>query len=102
MNICYIFYNLYYKCAFHHYNSPDFSFTFDISYKTIVKVEVKIIYIAELQASTQSVSVAYSVPLCPSAVLSALFNLSSPEVGNGLSWPKPQSTCNAMVSHAMP
>ena len=27
----------------------------------------------------------------------AATHLSSPEVGNGLSWPKPQCTCNAMV-----
>ena len=47
--------------------------------------------------------VAYSgSALCPSAVLSCLpTHSSSPEVGNGLSWPKPQCTCNAMVtSHA--
>ena len=29
---------------------------------------------------------------------SAATHLSSPEVGNGLSWPKPQCTCNAMVT----
>ena len=46
--------------------------------------------------------VAYSAPLCPSAVLAATHS-SSPEVGNGLSWPKPQCTCNAMVtSQAQP
>ena len=28
----------------------------------------------------------------------AATHLSSPEVGNGLSWPKPQCTCNAMVT----
>ena len=28
----------------------------------------------------------------------AATHLSSPEVGNGLSWPKPQCTCNAMVA----
>ena len=28
----------------------------------------------------------------------AVTHLSSPEVGNGLSWPKPQCTCNAMVT----
>ena len=32
-------------------------------------------------------------PQCLSAT-----HLSSPDVGNGLSWPKPQCTCNAMVT----
>ena len=43
-------------------------------------------------------SVGYSAPLCPSALLSSTYS-SSPEVGNGLSWPKPPSTCNAMVTN---
>ena len=42
--------------------------------------------------------VAYSAPLCPSAVLIAsATHSSSPEFGNGLSWPEPQCTCNAVV-----
>ena len=45
--------------------------------------------------------VAYSVPLCLSAVpiaVSCYTHSSSPEVGNGMSWPQPQRTCNAMVA----
>ena len=33
---------------------------------------------------------------CPECL--AATHLSSPEVGSGLSWPKPQCTCNAMVT----
>ena len=43
--------------------------------------------------------VAYSAPLKiarPQCL--AATHLSSPEVGNGLSWPKPPCTCNAMVT----
>ena len=49
-------------------------------------------------SSPQPVGVAYSAPLCPSAVLIAGTHSSSPEVGNGLSWSKPQCTYNAMVT----
>ena len=35
----------------------------------------------------------FARPQCLAAI-----HLSSPEVGNGLSWPKPQCTCNAMVT----
>ena len=49
------------------------------------------IYMAQLWVSPQSVGEAYSIPFCPSAVPIAATHLSSPEVGNGLSWliPRP-------------
>ena len=41
--------------------------------------------------------VAYYAPFARPQCLAAIYS-SSPEVGNGLSWPKPQCTCNAMVT----
>ena len=42
--------------------------------------------------------VAYSAPLCPSAVLYSCYSFVIPRSRYGLSWPKPQCTCNAMVT----
>ena len=69
------------------------------------KVKVKTSYIYSGTVSfTATSGFVCSTSLCPAAVLIAAIPLlichpHSPEVGNGLSWPKPQCTCNAMVRY---
>ena len=66
-------------------------------YKVKVKVKTGYLYSGTVKLDRNRwvllILLRFARPQCLAAT-----HLSSPEVGNGLSWPKPQCTCNAMVT----